>query len=100
MDWALVYGTLVRNTGWTFRKCGKQPANRVFEFLTHLAEYPTADAMMRGRYGIKPKLREAVQQGKSIASEIGSFMGPAQQIPDKLRDLVAWVDNPDSWKKK
>lgn len=93
MDWALIYGTLVRNTGWTFKRCGKQPADMVFEFLAHLAEYPTADAMMRAHYKIMPraKVRDAVEQGKPVASEIGSFLGPARPLPAHIREQLEWA---------
>jgi hypothetical protein len=100
MDWALIYGTLIRNTGWTFKQCGKQPADRVFEFLGHLADYPTSDAILRSRYKIKPTVRQVAKQGKSVAAEISSFLGPAQAMPESVRALIEWADNPESWKKK
>ncbi|MDP9050468.1 MAG: hypothetical protein M3O31_07050 [Acidobacteriota bacterium] len=103
LDWAWVYGTLIRNAGWTFAECWEQPACDVFEFLEHLAAYPPADVLMRLRYGIQPPRAKRSQADGSRRDEnireLGSFLGPARPLPPHLRALAEWADTPENWKK-
>lgn len=55
---------------------------------------------MRARYSIKPKRRADPKQDGAAEQALMSVMGPAQPLPDKLRALIEWADNPESWKKK
>jgi hypothetical protein len=103
MDWAWLYGTLIRSAGWTFDQCGEQPADRVFEFLSHLAEYPTADALMRARYGIKPpkrktakpRAKKATEQNQAEFREMQTYLGAALPLTPHLRGLVDWANAQD-----
>ena len=95
MDWSWVYGTLVRNAGWTFDQCDEQPVDRVFEFLEHLSEYPSADVILAARY-LKPKAKKKISEQEFFGQvpELQSMLGngAAQPIPDDLRDSLAWME--------
>jgi hypothetical protein len=95
LDWRWIYGTLIREAGWTFAVCGDQPSCDVFEFLEFVEDYPGADASLRSFCGIKPRtnVRESAQQGKSVAAEIGSFLGPARPMPAHIREQLEWAQS-------
>jgi hypothetical protein len=93
-----VYGTLIRNAGWTFAQCWDQPACDVFELLEHLQEYPP-DYLILAAVHLKPKpqkkkpLTDAEREAQR--EEMRSVFGRSAPVPQDLRDLVAWAAEQD-----
>ena len=89
MDWAWVYGTLIRNAGWTFAQCDEQPAADVFTFLEHLADHPP-DYVILAAVHLKPKgPGKLTDTEAAIASEL---FGPAQPMPAHIREQIEWAE--------
>jgi hypothetical protein len=93
-DWGWLYGTLVRNAGWTFAECDEQPAVAVFEFLDHLEDCPPDYVILANYYGT-PKRRyskrapeKAPEEGRQV---VQAMLGPSRKMPDKVRELLQWA---------
>jgi hypothetical protein len=87
-----VYGTLIRNAGWTFAECGEQPACDVFDFLEHLQEYPPAYVILSAVH-MKPKAKKAVVLTDEAMQEQSRQMRatmPTAPLTPHLRELIAW----------
>jgi hypothetical protein len=93
-----VYGTLIRNTGWTFAECGEQPACDVFDFLEHLEEYPP-DYVILAAVHLKPKaakLKALTEEQMAEQSQHLRSMMPTAKAPPHLLELVEWAKQQDA----
>ena len=87
-----MYGTLIRNAGWTFAECWEQPACDVFDFLEHLGEYPP-DYVILEAVHLKLKQKKMPVLTESAMAEQSQqlrSMMPTAPLPQHLRDLVNW----------
>ena len=87
-----MYGTLIRNAGWTFAECGEQSACDVFDFLEHLQEYPP-DYVILAAVHMKPKPKKAKRMTDEEMREQSQQMRamlPTAPIPPAMRELVEW----------
>lgn len=92
-----MYGTLIRNAGWTFAECGEQPACDVFDFLEHLQEYPP-DYVILAAVHLKPKsakLKPLTEEQMAEQSQQLRSMMPTAPVPAHLRELVEWSKQQD-----
>jgi hypothetical protein len=92
-----VYGTLIRNAGWTFAECGEQPACDVFDFLEHLQDYPP-DYVILAAVHLKPKAAKAKTLNDAEMAEQSQqlrSMMPTAKAPQHLLELVEWSKQQD-----
>ena len=93
-----MYGTLIRNTGWTFQQCGEQPAVSCFDLLEHLADYPPDYIVLARHYGtgVPPKKQASSVEADPSTSDrqaAAGILGPSRPLPAELRSLVDWAEN-------
>jgi hypothetical protein len=95
MDWGYLYGTLVRNAGWTFYECSEQPAIDVFEFLDHLAAFPPDYVILAGYYGVpkRPETKRQAAMEQEGLKALSAVMGPAQPLPEHIRKMIDWAES-------
>jgi hypothetical protein len=90
MDWSWIYATVSRNTGWTYRKVGKQPACDIFKLLEHLAEYPPSYLIDAAVHLKQPSKVPREEDRRTAREAMSSVMGGAGQLPDHFKNLMEW----------
>lgn len=93
MDWRWAFGTVIRNTGWTYDQCRQQCAIDVFELLEHLGEHPPAYMILAALH-LKPKAASVGEMDfAGQMHEVSAMMGgDVESPPDDFGDTVAWVE--------
>ncbi len=65
------------------------------EFLDHLAEYPTADTILRLRY-LQRKERKINAESADPSTLLANLQkesgAPVRKMPEQVRQLVAWAE--------
>lgn len=78
----------------TFAQWEEESAERAFDFLEHLEEYPP-DYVILAAVHLKPKPKTlTATDADKQRSELQAMFGQAAPlpIPQELRDLVQWAD--------
>ena len=80
------------STGWTLDQVDATPLPDAWELFEFWNEWPPAHVLLRSFTGYKPQNKAPRELETSEVSELSALLGPAQQAPAHVADMVRWAE--------